>query len=140
MRERLVAEQQVEERLTTWFRLQNNARLDSLIYLYHQVPELTVVRPDGRRTQGWDEELQAIRDFYGTIRYMNFVLQERETEVWSRDVAITTFRHSTDIVQADGRRRPVAVGTGTIVWVRDPQDKLWKIHTQQIAVNTSSAN
>ncbi len=138
MRQRIVAEQQLEGRLTAWVRHMNNAKLDSLSGMYHRVPELTVVRADGRRSVGWEQEAQVIREFYRRVRYMNFVLQDPRIDVLDRGHAVTTFRHSTDVVDSFGVRAPVAVGQGTIFWVKDPQDHLWKIHTQQLSVNAPS--
>ncbi len=138
MRQRIVAERQLEGRLTAWVRHMNNAKLDSLSRLYHRVPELTVVRADGRRSAGWEQEQQVIREFYRRVRYMNFVLQDKRIDVLDKAHAVTTFRHSTDVVDSLGLRAPVVAGQGTILWVRDPRDKLWKIYMQQLSVNAPS--
>ncbi len=137
-RQRLVAEQQLEGRLTAWVRHMNNAKLDSLSRMYHRVPELTVVRADGRRSAGWEQEAQVIREFYRRVRYMNFVLQDPRIDVLDMGHAVTIFRHSTDVVDSLGLRAPVAAGQGTILWVRDRRDNLWKIYTQQLSVNAPS--
>ncbi len=45
-----------------------------------------------------------------------------------------------DIVQNNGRRLPVAAGTGSVVWVKDANDDDWKIYLQHMAVNQPSPN
>ncbi|NIM52124.1 MAG: hypothetical protein GTN62_13195 [Gemmatimonadales bacterium] len=139
-RERLVQRDLVEERMDTWVRLLNNAKQDSLALMYIQSPELQVMWPEGHRSSGWDQEEQALRDFYANIQYMNFVVSDRTIQVLTPEIAVSTFAHSTDIVQLNAQRRPVATGLGTIVWVKDPEDNLWKIYTEQIARNAPSRN
>ncbi len=140
MRERAVEEQLVEEQFTAWVRYMNNARVDSMLSVYHDSPALRVMWSDGSRQAGFEAVEQTVRDFYGSISYMNFVPQSPEFQVLDRDVAVSTFRHSTDIVLAGGNRLPVASGQGTIVWIKDHDTGDWKIHVQQIAVNASSIN
>jgi hypothetical protein len=140
MRERAVEEEMVEERFNTWVRLVNNARVDSLLLLYHQVPTLETLWPDGRRTTGYEELKQNLREFYQGISYMNFVPQNPEFQVLTRDLAVATFRHSTDIVLANGDRQPVASGLGTLLWMKDSADNLWKIHVEQVAVSAPRVN
>jgi hypothetical protein len=139
-REILVEQQVVEDRLNSWVRLMNNAKLDSLMLFYDQVPELQVLWSDGQRTGGWEETEQGIRDFFGGLQWMNFVVSEIEVEVLSQRAATTTFRHSTDIIRRDGQRLPVSSGQGTQVWLKDQDDDLWKIHTSHVSVSQPSMN
>jgi hypothetical protein len=118
----------------------NNARVDSLLLFYHDVPELRVLWANGKKSSGFEETEQALRDFFAGIQYMNMALSELEVQVLDRSVAEATFRHSTDIVGADNQRRPVSVGQGVLVLFRDASDDLWKIHTQILSVNQPSTN
>lgn len=135
MRERAVEVQAVEEQFNTLVRLKNNAKVDSLLTLYRSGPELRVMWSDGTRERGHEAVEQAIRDFYSNINYMNFVPQNPEVQVLNKDVALTTFRHSTDVVIAGGERLPVASGQGMIVWVKDHANA-WKVQAEITAVNT----
>lgn len=139
-REMLLAEQAVDSRANAWVRAWNNADQDSIAAFYHQVPALKVMWPDGSRTDGWEATEQGIQDFFGGINYMNFGVTDLELEVLSPDAAVTTFRHSTDIVQRNGQRQPVQNGWGMILWMLDGQDNLWKIHTSYIGVRSPSRN
>jgi ketosteroid isomerase-like protein len=138
-RQILLERDQVEARLETWSRAMNNARTDTLAMLYHKVPELVVTWMDGKQTKGWDETKEAWEEFYRTTDYMNFVVQPPVIQILAPDVAVTTFRHSTDIVRR-AKRLPVAAGYATIVWVKDDRDDLWKIHISQIGVDRPSEN
>lgn len=138
-RERMLEQQAVDARLTTWVRVMNNASQDSLFAMYHQVPELQVMWPDGKRTTGWDETQQAWTDFYANTDYMNFVAQSPDVQILSPDVAVTSFHHSMDIVR-QRQRLPVSAGYGVVVWVKDASDGLWKIHLSQISVVSASGN
>lgn len=139
-REAMLEQQVVIERVNAWQRTMNNARIDSLLTFYHQVPELKVLWSDGRRTEGWEQTEQAIRDFYGGIQYLNFVISELEVQVLASGIAQATFRHSTDVVGRDNRRLPVAAGHGLQIWMKDREDKVWKIHTADLAVSQPSTN
>lgn len=136
MRERAVEVQAVEARFNTLVRLRNNAKVDSMLALYQAGPELRVMWADGTRAAGLEAVEKAMRDFYGNINYMNFVPQSPEFLVLNQDVALTTFRHSTDVVVAGGDRLPVASGQGVIVWVKDHEADMWKVQTELVAVNT----
>jgi hypothetical protein len=138
MRERAVEEQAVELQFNALVRLMNNARVDSILALYHESPGLRVMWSDGTRADGHEAAGQAMKDFYGKINYMNFVPQNPEFHVLNKDVALTTFRHSTDIVMAGGQRLPVSSGQGMVVWVKDHGDDMWKVETQFVAVNARS--
>jgi len=139
-RDVLLQQQRVEERVNSWVRTMNNARVDSLLLFYHDVPELRVLWANGKKSSGFEETEQALRDFYAGIQYMNMALSELEVQVLDRNVAEATFRHSTDIVGADNQRRPVSAGQGVLVLFRDASDNLWKIHTQILSVNQPSMN
>ncbi|MDH5549409.1 MAG: hypothetical protein OEZ42_05835 [Gemmatimonadota bacterium] len=139
-REALLDQQVVIERVNAWQGTMNNARIDSLLTFYHQEPNLKVMWADGRRTEGWEPTEQAIRDLYGSIQYMNFVISELEVQVLARGIAQATFRHSTDVVGRDNRRLPVASGHGLLIWMKDQDQKVWKIHTADLAVTQPATN
>jgi hypothetical protein len=139
-REVLLQQERAQERVSGWVRTMNNARIDSLLLFYHQVPELRVLWADGGKSNGFEETEQALRDFYRSIQYMNFAVSEVEVQILAKNAAQATFRHSTDIVGIDNVRRPVSAGQGTLVLFLDPDDNLWKIHTQQLSVNRPSGN
>jgi ketosteroid isomerase-like protein len=139
-REEALVRQVVRDRATAWVKAMNNAQLDSIATFYLQTPDLMVLWPDGRRTEGWDSTRAAIRQFYGGINYMNFVVSEPVVQVLSPEAALSAFRHSTDIVQRNGQRLPVQAGQGTILWLKDPRDNLWKIDLSHVAVSSPSGN
>jgi len=138
-REMLAARQAVEGRANAWVTTWNNAARDSLASFYHQTPGLLVIWPDGARTEGWDAMEAAIAEFYGGINYMNFGVTQLQIQILSPSAAVATFRHSTDIVQRDGRRAPVRSGYGMMLWTLDQQDNLWKISTS-LTSETPSRN
>lgn len=144
-RQILVEQEAVRAQLDRWVKAVNNVRvvltaegrtvrqnLDSVYAMYHQVDELTVSSPSGTVSEGWEARLEEIRTFYGNLQYVNFVLQGPSVEVLSPNVAITTFGHSTT-VQDLQRERSIYAGRGTLVWVKDPDARLWKIHTEHIS-------
>ena len=137
MRERVVEEQAVEERFQNLVRLMNNARVDSVLAFYDQSPALRVMWSDGTRAEGIEQVEQSLRDFYGKINYMNFVPQSPTIQVLNKDVALTSFRHSTDVVLAGGDRLPVSSGQGMIVWGKG-DDGPWRVLSQIISVNSGS--
>ena len=139
-REETMVRQIVRDRAIAWVKAMNNAQLDSIATFYLQTPDLTVLWPDGRRTEGWDSTEASIREFYGGINYMNFVITELQLQILSPDAVMSAFRHSTDIVQRNGLRLPVQAGQGTILWVKDPQDNQWKIELSHIATISPSGN
>jgi hypothetical protein len=134
-RDMLVEQQALEGRLAAWVTAQNNAKIDSVMLYYDSVPELKVIWPGGQSAEGWDEVHKFITDFYGGIQYENFVLTQKSTEVLDEHAAVTVFRHSTDVVQRGGNRLPLTAGNGVLVWVKDPHDRTWKIHSELRAVN-----
>ncbi len=133
-------QRQVEARVELWARLMNNGKGDSVLAMYHQVPDLLVIRPTGAVSRGFEEEGRALEDFFKGIQYMNLVLQSPTTQVLGSRAAVTTFGHSTDIIGSEGRRRPVTAGRGTIIWVRDRSDDVWKIHLLQLSANAPLTN
>jgi ketosteroid isomerase-like protein len=132
-RERAVEEQVVTERLNAWAKAMNNARQDSIAAFYLHDPSLQVLWANGTHDNGWEEAQQSLRDFYNSIQYMNFVLQNPEVDVLAKGVAVSTFRHSTDVVERGGLRQPVTSGRGVVVWIKDSADGLWRIYLQQTA-------
>lgn len=134
-------EQELEGLLNRWVRHMNNAHVDSLLSLYEQSPMLRWIQPSGAVARGYQETEQAIRDFYASIGYMNFVLQDPSTELLAPGVGLSSFGHSTDIVGADRVRRPVTAGRGTIVWTRNAATAdEWRIHLVQLSANQRSPN
>jgi ketosteroid isomerase-like protein len=139
-REALVVREAVEARANAWVMAWNNADRDSLAVFYHHTPDIKVMWPSGNRTDGWEATEAAIAEFYGGVNFMNFNVTQLEVRVLSASATLTTFRHSTDVVQQDGRRQPVQNGRGMILWMLDQQDNLWKIQTSLIAVNAPARN
>ena len=138
-RETLLEQQAVEARVNGWVRAMANAKLDSLLMLYDDSPSVHVVWPDGRMAQGYENVDQSLRDFYGSIQYMNFAMSQLEVEVLGRSAAQAVFRHSTDVVDRNNDRA-VFPGRGVLVLIKDHDDNLWKIHTQLLSVNRQSEN
>ena len=132
--QRAVEEEAVGTRLQLWAKALNNRWVDSIAAVYEHTPTMTVAWPNGRVSKGWDDERQAEKDFFESISYMNLGVQNAVTVVVSPTVAVTTFRHSTDIV-TNGVRQPVTSGPAMIVWVKDlsepKQQEQWKIHAAQ---------
>lgn len=137
-RERMVEQQAVQEQLTTWVRVLNNAKLDSLLAFYYEAPDTRIMWSDGHRSTGPEALREAWRQLYGSIQYMNFVMTDPAVEILSPRVALTTFSHSTDVVRLSGRT--VEAGHGTLLWMKDPADGIWKIYLQQLAVRTPGQN
>lgn len=138
-REGRLEQQAVEARVNGWVRAMTNAKLDSLILLYDNSATVHVVWPDGRMAQGYEDVEQSVRDFYGSIQYMNFAMSQLEVQMLGRSAAQAVFRHSTDVVDRNNQRA-VFPGRGVLVLVKDRSDKLWKIHTQLLSVNRQSEN
>ncbi len=134
------AERAVNERLNSWVRAINNAEIDTLVLMHHRVSELTVIMGDGSEAHGWDEEEALYRSFFEGVERVNLVMQREDVEIVSTDLAITTFRHSIDIMLPDEERRAPVAGHGTIIWVKDQQDDQWKIHLSHISYRPLSPN
>ncbi len=126
----------VEGRVEMWTQFVNNGDLDSLMTMYHNVPDLTTVWTDGTLGTGFEDHDQTTRAYWETVEHLNFVVQNPEVQVLSPDVAVMTFRHSTDVQYKEEDRQTFA-GHGTIVWMKDSEDGLWKVHTQHVSRNPS---
>lgn len=145
-RERIVQRELVEDRLNSWVRVMNNAAptrrrgpearreqagaMDSLFAMYAEEDDLIVIWPDGQHTQGWEEMQEGWRSLYGAIEGLNFVLQSPTVRVLSPSVAVSTFRHSTDM-RRDLQQTNVRAGYGTLIWIRG-EDGSWRIHLSHI--------
>ena len=140
LREQRVIQQAVEGQLDSWVRAINNRESDSILAFYQHSYELTVVWADGQVSHGWDEEEAALKERFGSIERINFVKQNVQVEILSSDLALTIFRHSLDIVSTGGVRQRPASGSVTLLWARNLDDNLWRIHTQHVSVTPPSAN
>jgi ketosteroid isomerase-like protein len=138
VRARTEAEQELQTRVDDWVRAMNNMDLAFLATMHHRVPELKVIWPDGRVAHGWDEEQALYQQATEGVDRINFGVQNVEIEVLTRDIALVTFRHSTDIIREDGERGMPTAGSVTIVWVKDAGE--WKIHLEHHSVRPPSAN
>ena len=132
--QRAVEEQFVQGRVNAWTTALNNKEPENLAGMYENSPDLTVMWLEGAKTVGFDEYEDMIADFFRRSVFMNFGAQSPHVEVLSSTVAVVTFRHSVDVQWVD-TRRDVWAGYGTLVFVKDSEDNLWKIHTQHISVN-----
>ncbi len=134
------AEQAVNSRLDTWVRALNNGELDTLLLMHHRVAELTVIWGTGLEAHGWEEEEAAYREFFAGIDRMNLAMQRPETQILSPQFAITTLRHSTDIIRQGGERDAPMAGHVTLVWVKDRTDGEWKIHLSHMSYRPPTIN
>jgi len=125
--ERTRAEQVVRARLEAWVLTVNSREVDSLGAFYHRGPELTVAWSDGRRTRGWEEETARQREFLSGVSQITLAIRDVMVDVLAQDVALATYGLSLDLTSPQGRE--VSAGPGTIVWVRDPADNVWRIRT-----------
>ncbi len=132
--QRAIEEQVVQGRVNAWTTALNNKELEDLAAMYQNSPDLTVMWLESAKAVGFEEYEAMIADFYGRARFMNFAAQSPHVDVLTSRVAIVTFRHSVDVQWVD-TRRDVWAGYGTLVFVKDSEDGLWKIHTQHISVN-----
>jgi len=134
--ERSVEEQMVRDRTTAWVRALNNRQVDSLATYYLQAPELTVAWPGGQRTGGWEEESAAQREAFRGLSTLNLVAQDVRVEVLAPNVAVATFRHSTDEIR--GTDRDLFTGHGTMIWIKpDPRGR-WVIRALQMSRSPSA--
>lgn len=140
--ERAVEEEAVRARLQAWDKAMNNRGLDSLTAIYDHSSGTSVAWAGGRRARGWDQVQASMKDFFGSISYMNFGVQDPVIDIISPTVAVTTFHHSTDVITS-GIRQPVTNGEATLVWLKDPSeqrvDQRWKLHTVQVSVAPAAA-
>lgn len=130
-REIFIERERVQQRLEQFTRVMNNGWVDSVLAMYQEAPNVRVHWMDGTRSSGWEEVKSAWEAFYESTDYLNFVTQDVSVEILSPTIALCTFGHSTDIVRG-GKRLPVTSGPGTILWMKDEADGLWKIHLSQI--------
>lgn len=130
--ERAVQEQALSERVAEWARTLNNRGQNALAEFYYQGPELTVAWPTGNRTRGWEEKSAALADFFHSVARLNIVVQEVTIDLITHDVALATFRHSADIILTT-TDRDIFTGQGTMVWVKDPDDEIWRIRAEQVS-------
>jgi len=140
LRGRAEAEQEVQARVDMWVRATNNMDLDSLLVLHSQTPELTVIWPDGRVAHGWEEEKELHEQAMQGVDRINFGVQNMEIQILSRDIALVTCRHSTDVILADGERGTPTAGFVTMVWTRDRVDGEWKILLEHHSVRPPSGS
>lgn len=140
LRQLTEAEQAINNRLNTWVRALNNSELDTLLLMHHRVPEVTVILADGSEAVGWEAEENLWRDFFAGFERINVNMLGPEIEILSPEFAITTFRHTTDIMRDETTRDPPAAGHVTIVWVMDRMDNEWKIHLTHMSYKPPSEN
>lgn len=130
--DRAVEEQAVQRQVQLWEQSLNSVKPDSMALVYEKSPAFSAAWPDGRRTSGWEEEEQAQRDFAMRTTALNFDVQQPVIEILSPSIAVTTFSHTTDVTDSLSGRALYS-GRGTIVWVKDRTEKVWKIHTLQVS-------
>ena len=129
--ERAVEEQLIQGRVQLWEQGMNSLKPDSMGMLYEQAAEFSEAWPDGKMIRGWEQQQQALQDFAGRTKSFNFDVQDPVIDVLTPTVAVVTFRHASDVADSVAARALYS-GLGTMVWVKDPNDKVWKIHTLQI--------
>lgn len=129
--DRAVIEQAVRARLEGWVKAINNRSPDGLASYYHHGPDLTVAWSDGRRTRGWEQERVVQGEFLAKLSQVNFTLGDPVIDVIDQQVAIASYGLSIDMI-SEGQRTTSA-GQGTIVWVKDRADDIWKIRALQTA-------
>lgn len=135
--ERSVEEGMVRDRMTAWVRAFSNRAVDSLATFYRQAPELLVAWPGGQRSNGWDEEAAAQREYFRGVSTLNVVAQDVHVDVLAPNVALVTFRHSTDEIR--GTDRDLFSGHGTMVWIRPEVPGAWVIRSQQLSRSPGAA-
>ena len=101
--------------------------------MYTADESLTLVFTDGRRGFG-AEGATVLRDFLADLNFINLVPQNPDFDLIDAGTAVVTFRFSVDASLGDTSRDAFA-GQGTLVWVKDQTDDLWKIHTQHLSRN-----
>ncbi|GIW52709.1 MAG: hypothetical protein KatS3mg081_2064 [Gemmatimonadales bacterium] len=136
--EQAVEEQVIRDLILAWERGVNSLKWDSVTMFYHKSPDMVAIWSDGRRTEGWEAESTATAEFLARTTALNFDVQEPSTQVLSRRVALTTFRHAIDLTDSLTGRQLFS-GYGTLVWIKDPTDNRWKIHARQISRNPPPA-
>ena len=140
VRRQFLAQSGVSVQFDTWVRSINNENQDSLALLYHQVPELRVLNADGTVSRGWEETRDKWAEFFEGSGSVNFVADGLEYDVVNGDVVLVSFRYSLNTERSDGTRDPTLSGLGTIAWIHDRVDDLWKIHMQHLSVRYRSGD
>lgn len=131
----MAVEQQVLNGLVAdWERAVNSLKPDSMALHVHRDPGFVGIWSDGRRTRGWEAESTTTMEFVGRTSALNLDVQDPTTQILTRSVALTTFRHTIDLTDSLAGRQLFS-GYGTLVWVKDPEDRRWKIHARQISRN-----
>ena len=125
----------VTGRLGVWARAVNNRSLDTLALLYAQTRDLTVAWPEGDQTRGWRETSTRWKTWADSLTQLNFVMQTTQVDVLDHEVAVATFRASSDMVAGGVRTRQY--GPVTQVWVLDPVDGRWKIRFEHRSATPS---
>ena len=133
--QRNIETNQVTDRFNEFIKHVNNNEIDDAMAVYDQSEDLTLVFTDGRRAFGPDAAA-SLRDFMGTLNFINLVPQNPDFDVLDANTAVVTFRFSVGAILNDTSRDPFA-GQGTLVWIKDPTDDVWKIHTQHLSRNPS---
>ena len=134
VRQQFLAQSSTSVQFDTWVRSINNQNLDSLVLVYHQVPELRVLNLDGSISRGWEEASAYWAEFFEEVEIVNLVTDVHEIEVMAEDLVVMTFRYSLDTERNDGEPGAPSSGRGTMVWIRDTVDDFWKIHLQHLSV------
>jgi hypothetical protein len=140
--DRTVQEGVVRDRVTAWARTFSNHDRDSLPSYYEQTPDFTFAWPDGRRTNGWEEESKAQAEFFTNVTQTNLVLQDVKVEVLSPSTAVATFRHSADFIVGGTSGNPARnyfTGLGTMVWVRPDSKGSWVLGAGQLSETPAPA-
>jgi hypothetical protein len=132
--QRAVEEQVLQGRVQLWEQAMNTLKPDSMGMLYEQSPGFSEAWPDGQLTRGWDQQGQALKDFAARTKSFNFDVQDPVIDILTPAVAVVTFRHASDVADSVSARALYS-GLGTMVWVKDPSDKVWKIHTLEMSRN-----
>lgn len=129
-----VEEQILNGMIENWERVVNSRKVDSMTMFNHKVPGFVGIWSDGRRTLGWEAESLATEEFVARTTAFNLDVQEPNVQVLTRSVALTTFRHALDLTDSL-TGRALFPGYGTIIWMKDPADGMWKVHARQISRN-----
>ena len=131
-----VEEQVIEGQMKVWERGMISLKPDSMALVYDHSPDFVGAWPDGTRTHGWQEEEQAQKAFADSTQTYNFDVQDANTQVLTTSIALTTFGHGTDVTDKHGRA--IYQGAGTILWLKDPKDNVWRIHAIQVSRSPSA--
>ena len=132
--QRIQAQEEVATQFNAWVTAMNNGNRDEVAAYYMNNEQILVFWPDGSAANGHEEQLLALHNFFNSTRYMNFVVSQQRIELMSPRTALSTFGHSTDVIGQDSNRQ-VTPGKGTIIWVKDALDDVWRIHTQHLSAN-----